>query len=279
MIIHVVTSRNQHLYARQLDEMFRMRHEFYMLQRGWKNLTSSNGRETDEFDDENAVYLMNLDRFGNILSTFRLNPTTGPYLVADKLPHYLSEPAPRSEEIWDLGRWMVAPHARRQRAGEIADVQKPLIVGLMEFAVDRGITGFTALTDTAFVDRISAVWPTRPMGEPHGFDDAEGEARLIMIEAGPHILAETRNKTGIYKEVMFELKPDLPHTTEEKKLREATMQDQLPLSRLHLDQMNTAADHMLREIEHQTDVESSIQAIEEFTQFIKGMRERELEDA
>ncbi len=34
-MIHVVTVDNQHLYARQLDEMFRMRHEFYIRQRGW----------------------------------------------------------------------------------------------------------------------------------------------------------------------------------------------------------------------------------------------------
>ena len=62
-VIHVVTIHNQHLYARQLDEMFRMRHEFYVKQRGWDGLTSENERETDEFDNEHAVYLMNLDRF------------------------------------------------------------------------------------------------------------------------------------------------------------------------------------------------------------------------
>lgn len=279
MVIHTVTSTNLHLYARQIDEMFRMRHEFYVRQRGWTNLTSSNGRETDEFDDLNAVYLMNLDQFGNILSTFRLNPTTGPYLVADKLPHYLSEPAPRQEDIWDLGRWMVAPHARRKQAGQIADVQKPLIVGLMEFAVSRGITGFTALTDTAFVSRISDVWPTRPMGEPHGFDDADGEAQLIMIEAGPHILAETRNKTGIYNPILFEIEPDIPASKEEQTQREETMLSTSPLTRNHVDQLNTAADHMLREIKESDDVENSIQAIEEFTQFIRGFRERTLENA
>ncbi len=280
-MIHVVTANNQHLYARQLDEMFRMRHDFYVVQRGWTNLTSSDGRETDEFDDENAVYLMNLDRFGKILSTFRLNPTTGPYLVADKLPRYLSEPAPRQDDIWDLGRWMVAPHARRRHAGEIAEVQRPLIVGLMEFAVERGITGFTALSDTAFIERISAVWPTRPMGEPHGFDDAEGEAQLIMIEAGPHILAQTRNQTGIYDTVLFEIRPDLPASETEKKLREKPMQDQSPVSREKMDRIKTAADHMLSEVKsaETDDVESRIAAINAFTDYVRSVTRDELEDA
>lgn len=280
-MIHVVTSRNQHLYARQLDEMFHMRHEFYVLQRGWKNLTVSNGRETDEYDDENAVYLMNLDPFGRILSTFRLNQTMGPDLLADKLPNYQSEPAPRCQEIWELGRWMVAPHARRRHTGEIAEIQRPLIAGLMEFAVDRGILGFTALSDTAFIERISKVWPIRKMGEPHSCDDAQGETQLIMIEAGPHVLAQTRDKTGISDSVLFELKPDLPKAPQEKQLREKPMRDTESLSGRELEQLRTAASHMITELKAQpmANVEASIQAIDEFTRFIRGITGPEFEDA
>lgn len=51
-MIHAVTLANQHLYGRQLDQMFRMRHAFYVKGPGWSDLTSKDGRETDEFDDE-----------------------------------------------------------------------------------------------------------------------------------------------------------------------------------------------------------------------------------
>ncbi len=280
-MIHVVSADNQHLYARQLDEMFRMRYEFYVKQRGWSNLKPKDGRETDEFDDENAVYLMNLDRFGRILSTFRLNPTTGPYLVADKLPHYLNEPAPRREDVWDVGRWMVAPHARRKDSGEIASAQQELIVGLMEFAVDRGITGYTFLSDTIFIERIAKVWPVRPMGDVHGFDDAEGEAQLIMVDCGPHTLAQTRDRTGIYDTVLFEIKPKLPTTNTEKKLREKPMQNQEIINGDKLEQIRTAATHMLSELTAQKDgdVDSSIRAIDTFTKYIKGVTGDELQDA
>lgn len=49
-MIHAVSLANQHLYARQLDQMFRMRHTFYIEGHGWSGLTSQDGRETDEFD-------------------------------------------------------------------------------------------------------------------------------------------------------------------------------------------------------------------------------------
>ena len=64
-MIHAVTLANQHLHGRQLDQMFRMRHAFYVEGHGWSGLTSKDGRETDEFDNESAIYLMSIDPFGD----------------------------------------------------------------------------------------------------------------------------------------------------------------------------------------------------------------------
>lgn len=75
-MIHAVSLANQHLYARQLDQMFRMRHAYYVEGHGWADLTSTDGKETDEFDDEHAIYLMSLDPFGDVAASVRLNPTS-----------------------------------------------------------------------------------------------------------------------------------------------------------------------------------------------------------
>ncbi len=45
-MIHAVSLANQHLYARQLDQMFRMRHAYYIEGHGWADLTSTDGKET-----------------------------------------------------------------------------------------------------------------------------------------------------------------------------------------------------------------------------------------
>lgn len=267
-MIHVVTFDNQHLYARQLDEMFRMRHDFYVRERGWTNLTSSDGRETDEFDNEHAVYLMDLDRYGRILSTFRLNPTRTPYLLADKLPEYLSETPPRSEAIWDLTRWMVAPEARRQSPDDIADTQKKLICGVMEFAVANGITHFTTLTDTMFVERIEKVWRIRPMGEPRHFEDGNGEAIALMIEAGPHVLVECRNKTGLFDSVLFHLSVS---STQDSLTQASIMKEYVQMPKQKLQSIQTAADHLLTELKSASneDVDNVIRVIDDFTKYIR----------
>lgn len=281
-MIHVVTIANQHLYAKQLDEMFRMRHEFYIKQRGWTNLTGSEGRETDEFDNDHAVYLMNLDRYGAILSTFRINPTTTPYLLGDKLTEYLDGAPPRDESIWDLTRWMITPDARRKSSGEIASAQKELICGVMEFAVDRGITSYTCLTDTVFVERLERVWPVHTLGQPRHFEDGNGEAVAVMIEAGPHILATSRDKTGIYGSVLFELKPSPPQDEKDKSMRENAITSEKPLTPANVRRVREAADHLVSQLEglNGKDVESTIQMVNDFTRFVADSTGgRELEDA
>jgi len=282
-VIHVVTIANQHLYAKQLDQMFRMRHEFYVRQRGWTDLTSEDERETDEFDNEHAVYLMNLDAHGDILATFRLNPTDTPYLMGDKLTHYISGEPPHDPKIWDLTRWMVVPHARRKGEGQIADAQKVLLCGVMEFAVDRGITSYTCLMDTVFVDRMKNVWPVKFIGDPHHFEDGDGDAVAVQIEAGPHVLFKTRDLTKIYDTVLFELKPDAPESEEEAGLRETAIRKETPMKEVQLDRVREAASMLVNELKNfssQDDLENSISAVQEFTRFIsKETGKRELEDA
>lgn len=278
-MIHVVTLENQHLYGRQLESMFRMRHEFYVKQRGWTNLTSSDGRETDEFDNDHAVYLLNLDKYGEILSTFRLNPTTTPYLLGDKLSQYLDGEAPRDNETWDLTRWMVAPHARRPGAGQLADAQKPLICGVMEFAVKRGITHFTTLMDTVFVQRVQKVWPVRPLGQPMRFEDGNGEAIAIEIEAGPHVLAKSRDLTGIFEPVLFELKPSLPSQSTQTERTRAMHEERL-VPRHALRSIRTAADTLKTQLSAAQSPEDCIEHVDAFTDHIRSLtRNLELEDA
>jgi len=100
-MIHAVTLANQHIYGRQLDQMFRMRHAFSVEGHGWSGLTSKDGRETYEFDDERGVYLMSIDPFGDVAASVRLNPTVGPTLLG-KFADWSDEALPQLESVWDI---------------------------------------------------------------------------------------------------------------------------------------------------------------------------------
>lgn len=207
-MIHAVTLANQHLYARQLDQMFRMRHAFYIEGHGWSGLTSHDGRETDEFDDEDAVYLMSLDPFGDVAASVRLNPTTGPTLLK-KFADWSDEPIPELDCVWDISRWIAAPqHRRAKNPRWPSNHQRELMIGILEFCLSRGLTHLVMLAENRLAERISAYgWPLRQMGAPREYEGGKGVAVAAEITVGHHVLALTRAKTGVLESMLVEIDP------------------------------------------------------------------------
>ena len=208
-MIHVVTTENQHLYASQLDEMFRMRHEFYVEQHSWSSLNSENGRETDEFDNEQAVYLLYLDPFGQVGASYRLNPTTGPNLLADKLCEYVDGSPPCTPDVWDVTRWIIAKRYRKSAThAQVRQASTELTCGLMEFGVSRGLSAFSTVSETAFIPRLAdADWTFESLGPVREYENGKGQAQAILIKAGPEALMKTRAALGIASSVLFEVHP------------------------------------------------------------------------
>lgn len=209
-MIHVVSLGNQHLYARQLDQMFRMRHTFYVEGHGWAGLTSRDGRETDEFDDEHAVYLMSVDPFGDMAASVRLNPTVQPTLLK-KFANWSDEALPETEGVWDISRWIAAPqHRRSTNPRWPSNHQRELMVGILEFCLSRGLTHLTMLAELRLAERIRSYgWPLRFLGAPREYEGGKGTAVAAEIEVGQHVLALTRAKTGVLKTMLVEIDPAL----------------------------------------------------------------------
>jgi len=207
-MIHVVSLSNQHLYGRQLDQMFRMRHTFYVEGHGWAGLTSRDGRETDEFDDEHAVYLMSIDPFGDVAASVRLNPTTRPTLLK-KFSDWSNEALPQTEDVWDISRWIAAPHHRRSTNPRWpSNHQRELMVGILEFCLSRGLTHLTMLAELRLAERIQSYgWPLRYLGAPREYEGGKGTAVAAEIEVGHHVLMMTRAKTGVTKQMFVEIDP------------------------------------------------------------------------
>lgn len=207
-MIQVITSENQHIYGKQLDQMFRMRHEYYVLGHGWAGLTSQDGKEIDEFDNLQAVYLVSVDEFGDVAASLRLNPTTEPTLLK-KFAEYATSEIPQSERCWDLSRWIARPNQRRaDKARWPSNHQRELALGVLEFCQSRGADCLTMLCETRLAERIGAYgWPVTYLGPPRDYEGGKGSAVAARIDVGDHILALTRARTGITRPVLFEVQP------------------------------------------------------------------------
>jgi acyl-homoserine lactone synthase len=73
-MIHVVTGANRHLYEPELLAHFRLRYEIYVVERNWTNLAHPDGLERDQFDNEDATYILASEN-GQIIGGSRLVPT------------------------------------------------------------------------------------------------------------------------------------------------------------------------------------------------------------
>jgi acyl-homoserine lactone synthase len=166
MRIHVIDERNRKDYARELDEHHRLRHDIYIGERGWRALRGEGGRERDQFDLPDAVYLLAISDDGAVAGGTRLLQSTGPTLLSEIFP-YLADVRPfdRGPDIMEWTRFFVAPRFRE--SGRLCRAGGLISAGIIEYCLQQGIHKLNAVGETFWMPRISALgWRPRPLGLP-----------------------------------------------------------------------------------------------------------------
>jgi acyl-homoserine lactone synthase len=160
--IHVVRKDNRHLYEPYFDPYFRLRHDIYVKQRKWMALDRPDGREIDQFDTEDAVYLFCIDN-GQLIGAMRALPTFLPTLMSDIFP-YLNIRGPiRRPDVYELSRIFVIPERRGEHAGP--RVEMLLLTAIMEYGISIGLTGFTIVLESWWLPRFERCgWKAHPLG-------------------------------------------------------------------------------------------------------------------
>jgi acyl-homoserine lactone synthase len=107
-MIHVVQRDNREIYRRQIEEQFRIRHRVYVEERKWMALAKPDGREVDQFDTDDAVYLLALED-DRVIGGTRLVPTLSPHLMADVFPFLANvEGIQRGPDIVEWTRMLIS---------------------------------------------------------------------------------------------------------------------------------------------------------------------------
>ena len=136
--------------SRRLEGMFRLRHEVFKERLDWE-VGCQNGRERDMFDDLDPVYIVCEDE-GEVLGSWRLLPTTKPYMLKDVFPELLhGMPAPEAPDVWEISRFAVSKRVvGNESMGSIKKVTNLLLEQLFAFAARRDITRIVAVSDVRF---------------------------------------------------------------------------------------------------------------------------------
>ena len=194
-MIHVITGANRHLYELELLAHFRLRHEIYVVERNWTNLTRPDGLERDQFDNEDATYILASEK-GQIIGGSRLVPTTRPHLLSEVFPYLASvRGLPRAVDIYEWTRMFVVKNRRdgRTMGGQTRGV---VICGVLEHCLDNGITSLTALIEMFWLPLFHSMgWNLTPLGLPELINGEWSIAVKMAIDE--NTLASTRAFHGI----------------------------------------------------------------------------------
>ena len=179
-MVTVVNIENKFEFVNELNAMHRHRKEIFVDFLKWNVPVIDGQYEIDQFDNENAVYLLALDeKTGAHLGSVRLLPSTAPHLLHDLFPYLCDGPVPIGEDIWEITRLCTAPRVEDPKL-----VRGQLATALMEFGLLFGVRQYTSVAHMAWLSQVLAAgWDCQPLGLPQKVGKDEIGAIAINVTA------------------------------------------------------------------------------------------------
>ena len=197
--LHVVDRSNRHAYAGYLEDYFKVRHDIYVGERGWLDLARADGREIDDFDSGDAIYLLGICPQRKFVAGSRLLPSLKPHLLNDVFPQLAEGRVPRGEDVFEWTRFFVVPALRSQ--GRPSNAAGVVYCGIVEFCLKREIRQLSVVCEPHWLQRFESLsWNPVQLGSPLICKD--GPIIGILLNISEEALSTTRTFYGITQSVI-----------------------------------------------------------------------------
>jgi acyl homoserine lactone synthase len=194
-MIRIVTQDNARHYVSSLHQMHRIRKAVFKDRLGW-DVTVSGELEVDEYDALGPSYLLSMDRYGAVNGCVRLLPTTGPNMLRDIFPSFVTRAAvPRSERVWEASRFAVSGNTTAAEAG-LSQTTYDLLIGVLKFGLSNGISTIVCVVDLR-MERIlrRAGWQLERLGPARQISNTVAMAGQLDVSA--QILRQLEARVGL----------------------------------------------------------------------------------
>ncbi len=166
------------------DRMFKLRHQIFIEELGWNLPKACGDQEIDEYDVDEAVYLLDITDTDVLQGTVRLTPSMSCSLVADYFPHLIEcGLSARSPLVYEATRYIFLPLSRNAAQNRMAKAR--LLAGMVEWCLTKKLSHIQCVVDMkAFPSWVELVPQTMPLGLPHpygGGRDAPGGGNCIAF--------------------------------------------------------------------------------------------------
>ena len=182
------------------EKLFRLRHDIFVKGRGW-SLPCGNGRETDQYDVDEAVYFIDLNGDGVIEGSVRATPTEKYSLLADYFPYLIENGMPaRAPDVYECTRYIVMPAQKSRENNRAAKAR--LLIALFQWAISRKLSYLQTVIDAGTLSSFVEMSPkTIPLGLAHPYGGGRGapgggECLAIRWPVCPEVIADVREFVG-----------------------------------------------------------------------------------
>ena len=165
-MIDIITSENRI----EMEAAYRLRHDVFVVEKGWQDLARSDGREVDQFDGDDAAIHMVCKRDGRVVGYQRMLPTTGPHLLSTVLSNLCEGNRPSGPNIWEWTRYCVAK-THRERGRKLSPVANELLSGIVEWGLATGVDRIIIEMEPIWLLRLVQLnFLVTPLGIPRQVD-------------------------------------------------------------------------------------------------------------
>lgn len=199
-MLSVISNGDRAMHAGVLADMHRDRKRVFVDLLKWDVPVLEETFEIDQFDDENAIYLVVTDAArAKHLGSVRLLPSVRPHILGDIFPQLCAGAVPTGDDVWEITRLCISPDVCSMRQG--MNVRRQLAIGLTEFALLHSIERYTLVSNAAHLPQLLAIgWDCEPLGLPL---DIEGQRLCAtQINITPATLAYLRQTTRLARPVL-----------------------------------------------------------------------------
>jgi N-acyl-L-homoserine lactone synthetase len=177
-----------------LREMFEARKRVFVDLLKWDVPVLEGRYEVDQFDDEDAVYLIVPGEDGRHAGSTRLLKSIRPHILDSLFAELCAVPVPRGARTLEITRFCLD---RRQSADDRLETRNRLVSGLVRYALENGVETYTGVAEMGWLQQILAFgWRCRPLGLPRRIDGKMlGALRIDITDETPALL----EANGIYR--------------------------------------------------------------------------------
>ncbi len=192
-MVDLICAKNKSQFSSQLESMFEDRKNVFIGLLRWQLPVIDGRLEIDQFDDDEAIYLILSDQSGNHMGSLRLLRADRPHILSSLFPYLCAEKVPDNPHTMEITRLCLCPGLP---ALERFHIRNRLISAMVDYALFQGIRTFTGVVTARFLSQILQMgWRCQALGSSQSVEGTTIAAFRIDIDEATPALLQT---AGIY---------------------------------------------------------------------------------